>query len=420
MSQTYYKMKTTDAFAQGVNLIETIIEKMDGLNEWRRRFISDVLMLFLTVRGRVNFLQLGRYGQYDESTYRNGFEKDFDFLSFNQHLIENQCGTERILGFDPSYISKSGKRTPGLGYFYSGVAGRYKKGLEIGSIAVIDLQQNTAYHLEAIQTPSANKTLLAEGQTLIDHYANVIVQRADKMKQISSTLVVDAYFTKSKFIDAVKDKAGLEVVGRMRDDANARYLFLGKTPQGRGRPKQYDGKIDVNKIDKRRIPKVYENDSMRIYSAVVNSVGLTRNIKLAYTEFLDPHGQVITRKLFFSTDLDMPGHEIIRCYRARFQMEFLFRDAKQFIGLQHCQARSSKKIHFHINASLTAASLAKTMQRTNINKTQRIQYSPTDIKTELFNYSLLNRILSIYPIDLNIKINTNIIRSILNFGKIAA
>lgn len=413
-------MKTTDAFAQGVNLIETIIEKMDGLNEWRRRFISDVLMLFLTVRGRVNFLQLGRYGQYDESTYRNGFEKDFDFLSFNQHLIENQCGTERILGFDPSYISKSGKRTPGLGYFYSGVAGRYKKGLEIGSIAVIDLQQNTAYHLEAIQTPSANKTLLAEGQTLIDHYANVIVQRADKMKQISSTLVVDAYFTKSKFIDAVKDKAGLEVVGRMRDDANARYLFLGKTPQGRGRPKQYDGKIDVNKIDKRRIPKVYENDSMRIYSAVVNSVGLTRNIKLAYTEFLDPHGQVITRKLFFSTDLDMPGHEIIRCYRARFQMEFLFRDAKQFIGLQHCQARSSKKIHFHINASLTAASLAKTMQRTNINKTQRIQYSPTDIKTELFNYSLLNRILSIYPIDLNIKINTNIMRSILNFGKIAA
>lgn len=420
MFQTYYKMKTTDAFAQGVNLIGTIIEKMDGLNEWRRRFISDVLMLFLTVRGRVNFLQLGRYGQYDESTYRNGFEKDFDFLSFNQHLIENQCGTERILGFDPSYISKSGKRTPGLGYFYSGVAGRYKKGLEIGSIAVIDLQQNTAYHLEAIQTPSANKTLLAEGQTLIDHYANIIVQRADKMKQISSTLVVDAYFTKSKFIDAVKDKAGLEVVGRMRDDANARYLFLGKTPQGRGRPKQYDGKIDVNKIDKRRIPKVYENDSMRIYSAVVNSVGLTRNIKLAYTEFLDPHGQVITRKLFFSTDLDMPGHEIIRCYRARFQMEFLFRDAKQFIGLQHCQARSSKKIHFHINASLTAASLAKTMQRTNINKTQRIQYSPTDIKTELFNYSLLNRILSIYPIDLNIKINTNIIRSILNFGKIAA
>lgn len=413
-------MKTTDAFAQGVNLIGTIIEKMDGLNEWRRRFISDVLMLFLTVRGRVNFLQLGRYGQYDESTYRNGFEKDFDFLSFNQHLIENQCGTERILGFDPSYISKSGKRTPGLGYFYSGVAGRYKKGLEIGSIAVIDLQQNTAYHLEAIQTPSANKTLLAEGQTLIDHYANIIVRRADKMKQISSTLVVDAYFTKSKFIDAVKDKAGLEVVGRMRDDANARYLFLGKTPQGRGRPKQYDGKIDVNKIDKRRIPKVYENDSMRIYSAVVNSVGLARNIKLAYTEFLDPHGQVITRKLFFSTDLDMPGHEIIRCYRARFQMEFLFRDAKQFIGLQHCQARSSKKIHFHINASLTAASLAKTMQRTNINKTQRIQYSPTDIKTELFNYSLLNRILSIYPIDLNIKINTNMMRSILNFGKIAA
>ena len=34
------------------------------------------------------------------------------------------------------------------------------------------------------------------------------------------------------------------------------------------------------------------------------------------------------------------------------KMEFLFRDAKQFTGLQHCQARSESKLNFHFNASL--------------------------------------------------------------------
>src|SRR5690606_34810762 len=108
-------MKTTDAFTQGVSLIRAIIEKMDGINEWRRRFIVEVLMLFLTIRGRINFLQLSRYGQYNECTYRTGFEREFDFLSFNTHLIKEYGGVNCILGFDPTYLRKSGKHTPGMG-----------------------------------------------------------------------------------------------------------------------------------------------------------------------------------------------------------------------------------------------------------------------------------------------------------------
>ncbi|EKF54418.1 hypothetical protein I215_12338 [Galbibacter marinus] len=34
------------------------------------------------------------------------------------------------IAFDPSYVSKSGKKTPGVGYFWSGSAARAKWGLE--------------------------------------------------------------------------------------------------------------------------------------------------------------------------------------------------------------------------------------------------------------------------------------------------
>ena len=413
-------MKTTDAFTQGVSLIRTIIDKMDGINEWRKRFVVEVILLFLTIRGRINFLQLSRYGKYNECTYRSGFEREFDFLTFNTMLIKTYGGGRSILGFDPTYLRKSGKHTPGVGYFYSGTESRYKKGLEVSGIAAIDLDQQTSYHIEAIQTPSARKEELEDGKSIIHHYAQTIVSRATQLSQISTTLAVDAYFTKRNFIDPVTEKTSIKIVSRLRGDANLRYLYHGPQKTGRGRPRQYAGKIDVKQLDHRRIRKEYEDDQIRIYAGIVNSVGLRRNIKLAYVEFLGTDDELVNTKMFFSTDLFMAGLDILQVYRSRYQMEFNFRDGKQFTGLEHCQARSKNKINFHINASLTAASIAKCIQRNGVHRTIPMHYSISDIQTELFNRKLLQRIFSIYRIDKNIKINNNMIRSVLNFGKIAA
>ena len=67
--------------------------------------------------------------------------------------MTRSCGGGKYaIAFDPSYISKSGKKTPGLNYFWSGVAGKTKWGLEIGGIAAIDIDNHTAFHLEAVQT----------------------------------------------------------------------------------------------------------------------------------------------------------------------------------------------------------------------------------------------------------------------------
>ena len=69
------------------------------------------------------------------------------------------------LAFDPSFISKSGKKTPGVGYFWSGCAGKTKWGLEIAGLAAIDIENHSAFHLEAVQTVG-----LKEDETLVSHY----------------------------------------------------------------------------------------------------------------------------------------------------------------------------------------------------------------------------------------------------------
>lgn len=72
--------------------------------------MTEIFMLFLSIKGRINFLQLARYGQFVEQRYRQQFEKPFDFMEFNKELAISYGSGHYVIAFDPSYISKSGKR----------------------------------------------------------------------------------------------------------------------------------------------------------------------------------------------------------------------------------------------------------------------------------------------------------------------
>jgi hypothetical protein len=74
------------------------------LNKARKNFIISVLWHILSIKGRINFLQLGRFSPYCVQTHRNQFELDFDFLTFNKLLIKEIIGNDRIIVFVPSYI----------------------------------------------------------------------------------------------------------------------------------------------------------------------------------------------------------------------------------------------------------------------------------------------------------------------------
>ena len=52
------------------------------------KVFMDTLKLFMAIPGKVNFLQMGRYGEFSEQTFRNNFANEtFDWLSFNEHLV---------------------------------------------------------------------------------------------------------------------------------------------------------------------------------------------------------------------------------------------------------------------------------------------------------------------------------------------
>jgi hypothetical protein len=126
-----------------------------------------------------------------------------------------------------------------------------------------------------------------------------------------------------------------------------------KRPEKNGRPRKHDGKIDWANLnpDYFQITKV---DALTtIYCAIVYSKSFKRNIKIACEFTTSEKGKVI-HKIYFSTDLEMEAEDIIKYYRSRFQIEFLYRDGKQHTGMEHSLARSTNKLYFHFNISFTS------------------------------------------------------------------
>ena len=102
-------------------------------------------------------------------------------------------------------------------------------------------------------------------------------------------------------------------------------------------------------------------------------------------------GKKLCTALLFSTDLQLAAKDIYRFYKARFQIEFLFRDAKQFTGLNHCQARSQKALNFHFNAAMTALNLIKLQDRLQGDYNQRHVISIASWNLRNTNIHLLER-----------------------------
>ena len=144
-----------------LSLTSAMLDKMPQIGKWQRAFFLHLIPLFLSIRGRINFSQMAQYGIFSLTTYRNNFDKPkpFDFLTFNTHHVEMQSSGYNVIlliaaADRPSHINKSGKNTFQKGYFWSGCAKSMKEGLEISGVAVGDVDNHTAFHLEAVQTPN--------------------------------------------------------------------------------------------------------------------------------------------------------------------------------------------------------------------------------------------------------------------------
>ena len=184
--------------------------------------------------------QMGRYSDSSEQRFRQLFEREFDRMQFNLFLMRQHFGesTRKAIAIDASYISKSGKKTPYIGKFWSGCASTMKRGLEILGIGIVDIDSRDCMMLCAEQTPDkAYLEKQGEEYNLVDWYLDVFRKYKDKLLDITRYIVADAWFSKAKFVNEAC-LLGFHVISRLRDDAALWYSHDGVRTGKRGRPRR--------------------------------------------------------------------------------------------------------------------------------------------------------------------------------------
>lgn len=204
----------------------------------RRRILQTLFPLLLTLPRRNNFTQQSKWCEWCETTLHNWQKRGLGLAEFNCKLIERHGSGEHMVIFDPSYLPKSGKRTPGLGRYWSGQAGAVKRGIEVGSFAIGDLGHHTAFHLAAELTPSASE-LKKKEVSLMGHYVGLVSKHRAEIARFGDVLVCDAYFGVSTYVEGVV-QMGITLISCLKANAALYYPapLVGQGAKKRGRPRK--------------------------------------------------------------------------------------------------------------------------------------------------------------------------------------
>ena len=167
---------------------------MQHIKKWQFDFMIEIIGLFFSIKGRLNFLQFSRYTDHNEQRYRNQFNKPFDFLCFNKELVLEQADfitvhvpaqKEYVIGKSEFELMK-----PGVGIINAARGGVIDEvalvgALENGKVAFAGLDV-----FESEPTPEI-KILMHPSISLTPHIGAATLEAQDRIGTELATQIID-------------------------------------------------------------------------------------------------------------------------------------------------------------------------------------------------------------------------------------
>ena len=330
--------------------------------------MSHVISGLLISTGRISMLEISRWTERGGSyrTIQRWYHSQILWLQVIWILFTSQlwqAGHEYIAAGDEVVLGKAGKETFGLGRFFSSLQNRVIPGLSFFAFSIIDVNERQSYpiHVSQILKPAGESTakerqkpgkkakhprgrpkgsknkkdakpILSTELLRIQPVLEAFLAMGKGMLSLSY-LVLDGHFGNYPSAWMVVH-AGLHLVSKLRYDAALSEPFAGKY-RGRGPHPKYGGKVDVHKMKKKFLKSDTQEKGIRtqIYQATLlnKEFAFPLNVVIVLKTTLSTKTQA--HLILFSTDLALSYEKIIDYYTLRFQIEFNFRDAKQYWGL---------------------------------------------------------------------------------------
>ena len=325
-----------------MTIVNDILKQMPGLGRPQRQFLATLFVTILVLRGRVNFRNLSRYCDDSERTIARQFREPFDWPAFHERVLMTglEPRSEVVSAHDASFIPKSGQQTSGLGHFFNGCASRAERGLEVSTLAVVDVTRRCAFTLAVAQTPPGEEPTKAKPEeSRVDFYKQQLRAHRHRLPPGLIYHGVDGYYAKKTYLDEVVSLQ-LHAITKRRSDADCWCLYTDPHPKRRGARRKDDGKVNFQALSRfEDLGTMDDEPHLHLYTAVVWHKSLQRRLRLVVVL----HRKDPAKPRFIvlgASDTDLPGRKLIELYASRFQIEFLCRDSNQFTGLLDCQARA--------------------------------------------------------------------------------
>jgi putative transposase len=229
-------------------------------------------------------------------------------------------------------------------------------------------------------------------------------------------LTLDGHFGNSPTSQMVRG-CGLQLISKLRSDA-ALYVPYDGPYQGRGPRRKYGAKLDITALPAHALRETSVEDGAvtRIYQ-----------IEVLHKEFPQPLNVVVLVKtnlktgahahvLLFSSDLALPFDNLVEYYSLRFQIEFTFRDAKQYWGLEDFMTVTATGVSNAANLALFMVSLSALLlaeaRRTDP------QCSVLDLKASYRGSKYVTETLKLLPEKLDEGLIVRIYRQVASLGRI--
>jgi putative transposase len=332
------------------------------------RQMSQVIYGLLISNGRITMLEISRWTEGGGSyrTIQRWYHSRLIWLQIMWIWFTSQlwkAGHEYIAAGDEVVFGKAGKETHGVGYFFSGLQQRVIPGLSFFVFSLIDVQERQSYPIQVVQMvktegekrekkkekpakvgerpvgrPKGSKNKKDEKPTLSPELLRIQPVLQAFLGVFAGVLsihylVLDGHFGNYPSAWMVL-QTGLHFVSKLRWDAALYEPFTGKY-RGRGPHPKYGDKVEVRKMKKKYLKSDTVEDGLRtqIYQAPLLNKEFAFPINVVVILKTNLSTQAQTHIILFSTDLKLAHEKIIDFYALRFQIEFNFRDAKQYWGL---------------------------------------------------------------------------------------
>jgi len=422
------------------------------------RQCSRIVSAMLVMTGRVTMLGLSRWAGKGGSyrTVQRFFATVIPWATlfwvfFRQHVY--RPGDVYLLVGDEVVATKAGKHTYGLDRFFASLYGKPMPGLAFFTLALVSVQQRRSFPLRVEQVvrsdaekaaskaqaaakkrkapcakrrpgrPKGSKNQPKAARTFTPELGRIAGWLDALLHLIAGVipltyLVLDGHCGNSNALEMAR-QSHLQLISKLRYDA-ALYVPYTGPYAGRGPHRKYGAKVDYDHLPMQYLKETTVEGYIQtcIYQA-----------QLLHKEFLQPLNVVIIAKtnlrtqarahvVLFSSDLDLAYAPLVDYYGLRFQIEFNFRDAKQYWGLEDFMNVTPTGVTNAANLSLFMVNVVYRL-RADV-QSRDPDYSVLDLKADCRAYKYVEETIKMLPEKPEPVLFRQILHKVAGLGRIHA